>query len=251
MHSSCAWKGRKDFPRIRLSYNFIWRLEGWAGRAFFKPAPTGILRDLSRLATTEVEISDWKLSVIDIVRDRDTPDKNCPHGNKFFETWGFWEGSSFNSPKGTRKRTTVRKTTRLPHPCFLSPSSILPPPPFARIDTVLSATFLSIFRPLNAAAPSQPLSQLSFFVPVYAGYDTHANSIPFWNLAGDTTYSHRKWSLLLPLRSDFLRFPLFFCFISFIEKDTRYRIVVSMLVLKEQAFYFYRKIVWWGIMNKF
>lgn len=80
--------------------------------------------------------------------------------------------------KGQRKGMTVRRTTRR--------LSALPQPVVdlcARIDIVLSATFLSVFRPLSAAAPSHPLSRFPFFVLVYAGHDMYANSIPFWNLA--------------------------------------------------------------------
>lgn len=50
----------------------------------------------------------------------------------------------------------IRNTTKFVHAssaCRRSP---------ARIDIVLSATFLFVFRPLNTAAPSHPLSRLSF-----------------------------------------------------------------------------------------
>jgi len=178
------------------------------------PSPL-IFFAISYVSMTQAKISDWKLSVIDI-HNRDTLDKSCPHGNKFFETISkkFQEGPFFNKSKGTRKGTMVRKTTRKVSSTLSEPVIGSPP---KSIPFYLPRSFpTSVLWTVPLTFPIVFLSS-SLFMQA-----TTCTRIQFrsGNLAGDTTYSHQKWShsfLLAQTSYVFLSFSTLFR----LSRDTR------------------------------
>lgn len=174
-----AGKGRRDFPRIRHSYNFIWRLKGLCAPGAFSKIDA---RDLSRFDNRRkiFKIENYPLSTLSAIEIRPTRIARMETNSLRYED------SERVLPSTVRKDTErndskeLRKTMRLPRPRFLSLDRyrFIRHVPF-RLPSFERGCTLAI--------------HLSFLVPVYAGHNTHANSILFWNLADDnTTYSHRK-----------------------------------------------------------
>lgn len=109
-----------------------------------------------RVSSVEMEIWNWIICYRHF-RDRDTPDKNTARmETNFLWDTGIQREGPFANAMGRTRSIRRKGKRRKVRPRF----SARRWSPSARIDIVLSSTFLSVFRSLNAAAPSHLLSRL-------------------------------------------------------------------------------------------
>lgn len=157
-------------------------------------------------------------------RPRDVRDKSRLHGNKFFETRGF-ERVALSAISRERHRQGKRWKVR---PRFFPPGGAASRRrfPSRSIAFYLPRSFpSSVLWPRLHPLPS--LIRPFFSGPVYAGHDSHANSIPFWDLERQCGLLASQLKTPLPLSpavSVVASFPLF----RLAGRHERYRIVVSI-----------------------